>query len=251
MQDGGFGVGSSSSGIPKAPLFVAPTFSTQKIEEVPPHVKDFVYWSSRFEDSEKVLDSIEKLHPLTYSEDNQLPFQDMYICPEVFALLTKFFGKYGNMSQLDRFKCCMTDTKSGNFERLGLVLLSMEKTSTMHLTLDEILEWRDVVRDLICVGVPVSFLLDHLRKLIRVCYFLKCGLSQNVIEHMGEVRLLEDSAESIYKKIGVAQAKLCDLLSRDPSLLIILTLFLSRPQALDALPYLAYMIVGPKQVHFS
>ena len=154
MQDGGFGVGSSSSGIPKAPLFVAPTFSTQKIEEVPPHVKDFVYWSSRFEDSEKVLDSIEKLHPLTYSEDNQLPFQDMYICPEVFALLTKFFGKYGNMSQLDRFKCCMTDTKSGIFERLGLVLLSMEKTPTMHLTLDETLEWQDIVRDLICVGVP-------------------------------------------------------------------------------------------------
>ncbi|KAK9912140.1 hypothetical protein M0R45_036013 [Rubus argutus] len=96
---------------------------------------------------------------------------------------------------------------------LRLVLLGMEKTPTMHLTLDEILEWRDVVHDLMCLGVPINFL----RKLARVCYFMKCGLSQNIIEHMGEIRLLEDTAEGIYKKIGVAQTKLRDLLSRDPS----------------------------------
>ncbi|KAK9912141.1 hypothetical protein M0R45_036014 [Rubus argutus] len=82
-KDDGFGVGSNSSGIPKAPLLVAPTFPTQKFEEVLPQVKDFVYWSARFEGSAKVLDSIERLYPLTYSEDNLLPFHDMHICPDL------------------------------------------------------------------------------------------------------------------------------------------------------------------------
>lgn len=72
-------------------------------------------------------------------------------------------------------------------------------------------------RDLMCLGVPIGFLLTHLQKLVRVCYFLKFGLSKNVIEQMGEIRLLEDSAEDLYKKVRAAQAKLRDLLSCEPN----------------------------------
>ncbi|KAL6124979.1 hypothetical protein ACLB2K_077487 [Fragaria x ananassa] len=217
-------MGSSSIGIPQTPLFVSPIlsqsvpqFPAKTIEEVPPGIKDFVHWSAQFESGARKLDKIEQLHPSTYSVERRMSFHGMYVCPEVIAPLTVFFEKYGDMSHLDCFKHCMCDTKSMIFERLGLVLYSMDKTLMSNLVLDDILAWRDVVRDLMCLNVPIGFLIRHLQKLLRVCYFLQSRLPEETLHRMGKIRLLEGSAEDIFKRITTEQRKLRDLLARDPN----------------------------------
>ena len=193
-----------------------PRFPTKKIEDVPPNILAYVEQCAELENGPKVLDNMECLYPPTYSVERRLPFRGMNVCPEVIAPLTLFFEKYGDMSQLDCLKHCMCDTKSMLFEKLGLVLYNMDKTPPCALSLEMLLSWRDVVRELMCLNISVGFLLGHLQKLLRVHYFLGTKLSAEILYQMGAMTVLQQSIEDVRKKIRVEQRRLRDLLSRHP-----------------------------------